>query len=279
MRYLILGSSGQIGNALVKHLKNKYHDVITYDIVHDSLQDLRVENRLFDFINQQQKIDMVYFLAFDVGGSRYLKKYQNTYDFISNNMKLMTNTFDTLSKLNLPFIFASSQMSNMDNSCYGILKNIGEKYTKSLNALVVKFWNVYGIENDLKKSHVITDFINQAVSSGKINMLTDGAETRQFLYADDCCECLEILASKYNDIDKNKNWHISNFKWNSIIDVANIIKFLIPGITIHPSINKDDIQNSKHNEPDENILKYWKPITSLESGILNIIQNIKNENK
>ena len=74
MRYLILGSSGQIGNALVKHLKNKYHDVITYDIVHDSLQDLRVENRLFDFINQQQKIDMVYFLAFDVGGSRYLKK-------------------------------------------------------------------------------------------------------------------------------------------------------------------------------------------------------------
>ena len=58
-----------------------------------------------------------------------------------------------------PFVFASSQMSNMSYSPYGVMKRVGELYTKSLNGLIVKFWNVYGIEKDMEKAHVITDFI------------------------------------------------------------------------------------------------------------------------
>ena len=58
----------------------------------------------------------------------------------------MSNTFNLLKKYNKKFIFASSQMSNMDFSSYGVLKKIGEDITKSLNCLYVKFWNVYGIE-------------------------------------------------------------------------------------------------------------------------------------
>jgi hypothetical protein len=42
-------------------------------------------------------------------------------------------------------------MSNMSYSPYGVLKNVGELYTKSLNGLIVKFWNVYGIEKTMKK--------------------------------------------------------------------------------------------------------------------------------
>ena len=42
---------------------------------------------------------------------------------------------------------ASSQMSNMSYS-HGTLKRVGELYTESLGGLVVKFWNVYGIEKD-----------------------------------------------------------------------------------------------------------------------------------
>ena len=34
----------------------------------------------------------------------------------------------------------------MDFSSYGTLKKLGEDVTKSLNAIYVKFWNVYGIE-------------------------------------------------------------------------------------------------------------------------------------
>ena len=78
----------------------------------------------------------VFFLAFDVGGSRYLKKYQHTFDFINNNTHLMAQAFDALNKYNKPFVFASSQMSNMSYSPYGVLKRVGELYTKSLMVLL-----------------------------------------------------------------------------------------------------------------------------------------------
>ena len=62
----------------------------------------------------------------------------------------MENTFTMVKKFKKPFLFASSQMSNMTYSNYGILKNLGEKYSQILDGLVVKFWNVYGIEHDLR---------------------------------------------------------------------------------------------------------------------------------
>ena len=118
----------------------------------------------------------MFFLAFDVGGSRYLKKYQHTFDFINNNARLMVNVFDLLKKYRKKFVFASSQMSNMSHSPYGVMKRVGEMYTQNLNGRIVKFWNVYGIEKDLEKSHVITDFIRKGFEEGKFEMMTDGTE-------------------------------------------------------------------------------------------------------
>ena len=84
-------------------------------------------------------------------------------------------------------------MAEMSHSSYGMLKALGEKMSRDINGLVVKFWNVYGKEHDEEKSHVITDFIKMAKEEGEIKMRTDGTESRQFLYADDACEALLIL--------------------------------------------------------------------------------------
>ena len=61
----------------------------------------------------------------------------------------MENTFSLIKKIQKTFLFASSQMSNMIYSPYGLLK-ILRKYSEILGGLTVKFWNVYGIEKDLK---------------------------------------------------------------------------------------------------------------------------------
>lgn len=269
MKYLILGSEGQVGGELCKYLKSLNHEVIEFDITKDHRQDLRVKNSLQGYI---ESCDFVFFLAFDVGGSRYLKKYQKTFEFIDNNTKLLTYTFDQLKIHKKPFIFASSQMSNMSYSPYGICKSLGEIYTNSLNGLVVKFWNVYGPEKDLEKSHVITDFILKA-KEGKITMLTDGEEERQFLHAEDCSSALLILSENYNKIDREKNLHITNFEWNKIIDVANIIKNRIP-CDVQKSEQKDDVQQNKKNEPDPYILNFWNPKINLVDGINKIIDDM-----
>ena len=274
MKYLVLGSAGQIGDCLCSFLKNKGLDVLEFDIVNNQLQDLRIYNNeiLEDLIN---KCDFIYFLAFDVGGSRYLAKYQHTFDFLHNNVRLMSNTFELIKKHNKKFIFASSQMSNMSYSPYGVAKAIGERYTDALDGLTVKFWNVYGPEKDLEKSHVITDFILKAKDTGVINMLSDGLEQRQFLHADDCSDCLLELSLVYDKLDKSREYHITNFKWNSIIDVANIVASNFDNVKIVPGESKDVVQLDKRNEADDYILKFWNPKIELEEGIKMIIKQME----
>ena len=276
-KILILGSKGQVGLHLKSYLKSKNYDVIGFDIAEKNNQDLRKFNNKL-LISKIKKSDFIYFLAFDVGGSRYLKKYQNTFEFLSNNIRIMENTFTLIKKFKKPFLFASSQMSNMTYSNYGILKNIGEKYSQMLDGLVVKFWNVYGIEHDLNKSHVITDFILKGIKKKKINMLTDGQEVRDFLYAEDCCIGLEKIMLKYKEIKRlKKSIDLTSTKYVKIIYVANIIKKLLLKknikIKIIPSKLKDSVQLNKKNKADRYLFKFWKPKFSLEEGISKIINN------
>ena len=275
MKYLILGSAGQIGSALTTYLKDNGHEVGEFDLAnYDNFsQDLRYPN--LELGRMLSWCDFVFFLAFDVGGSRYLDKYQNTYSFISNNIKIMDTTFDALRATGKPFIFASSQMSNMHHSPYGVCKAIGEAYTKTLNGLIVKFWNVYGVERDFEKAHVITDFILKA-RKGRIDMLTDGSESREFLYVTDACRCLEILSRKYDEISREDNLHITNGISIKILEIAQIIQFTIP-CEIVPSTQKDSVQGDKKNQADFYIRKFWQSSIDINTGIKLIIAAMKEE--
>lgn len=272
MKYLVLGSSGQIGSELCKYLRKEGHQVVEFDIVNSDSQDLRIQGILEDHV---QACDFIMFLAFDVGGSRYLKKYQHTYEFLENNTKLTLFSFETIRKYNKPFLYASSQMANMSYSPYGVCKSLAEIFASSLNGITVKFWNVYGPEHDLEKAHVITDFVLKA-KEGKITMLTDGTEERQFLHAQDCSECLTILSQKYDEIDRTKNLHVTNFEWNTILEVAQAINEYIP-CEIEPSTEKDMVQLNKRNEPDPYILNFWKPKIGLKEGIGLVIKEMSND--
>jgi len=268
MKILILGSDGQIGSALTTHLKNLKYEVVDFDIFSNTKNDLREPNILNNILPDT---DFVFFLAFDVGGSAYLKEYQDSFIFISNNIKIMNNTFDSLKKYKTPFIFTSSQMSNMSYSSYGILKHIGEKYTHCLNGKIVKLWNVYGYERNLIKSHVITDFILSAKNNKIINMRTNGKESRQFLYSDDCGECLEILMNKFYELTEIE-YDVTNFEWTSILDIANIIARNFPNTVINIGEKSDELQKNALREPSTDILRYWQPKTSINKGIKKIIE-------
>ena len=99
MKILVLGSSGQVGAYLVEYLREKGHEVIEFDKNKDPhWQDLTMNNNAY-LMECMIKADFVFFLAFDVGGSRYLKKYQHTYRFLHNNTKMMANVFEQLESI------------------------------------------------------------------------------------------------------------------------------------------------------------------------------------
>ena len=201
----------------------------------------------------------------------YLKEKENTFDFVNNNVKLLANTFKFIKEYNKPFIFTSTQMSDMTHSSYGNAKLIGEKYTAALNGLYVKLWNVYGPEMNVEedRAHVITDFINMAKYDGTINMLTSGQESRQFLYVEDCCEALYKLSKNYDSISRKEEIHISSFKWETIENVAKVISELYNCQYTKGNL-KDTVQLNLKYEPSTYILKHWEPKTPLTEGVKKI---------
>ena len=278
MRVLILGSEGQVGAYLTEYLRNKGHEVLEFDVVNGRHQDMTyIPNA--ELHRKVMLADYVFFLAFDVGGSHYLKKYQHTFDFINNNTRLMAQTFGLLDQYKKPFLFASSQMSSMSYSPYGVLKRVGELYTKSLGGLIVKFWNVYGIEKDMEKAHVITDFIAKGFETGNIDMMTDGTEEREFLYAEDCCEALETLMQKHSDFTSDNELHITTGVSTSILEIARNIQSLFKEIgkevDVTPSPSKDEVQKDARNIPDPYIRRVWEPKTSVPDGIKKVFEEMK----
>ena len=277
-RVLILGSSGQIGAHLTEYLKAKDYDVREFDAVNGEHQDMtEIPNQ--ELHRNIMCADFIFFLAFDVGGSHYLKKYQHTFKFINNNTRVMANAFTLIERYNKPFVFASSQMSNMSYSPYGVMKRVGELYTKSLGGLIVKFWNVYGIEKDMEKAHVITDFIVKGFETGTIDMMTDGTEEREFLYAEDCCEALETIMQEYSDFTSDNELHITTGVSTSILGIARTIQSLFKEIGkevgIAPSPSKDEVQKDARNVPDTYIRKWWEPKTSVSDGVRKVFEEMK----
>ena len=280
MRITILGSSGQIGAYLTEYLTKKGHDVRSFDKNDGDQYDMtKIPNP--DLHARISTSEFVFFLAFDVGGSRYLKKYQHTFKFIDNNTRMMANAFKYLEQYKVPCVFASSQMSSMSYSPYGVMKRVGELYTKSLGGLIVKFWNVYGIEKDHEKAHVITDFIRKGFETGVIDMLTDGTEQREFLYAEDCCEALESVMERYTEHSSDSELHITSFQSTTILEIGKIIQGLFKSqgkkITLNPAQAKDEVQKDARNEANPHIKKWWKPKTSIEDGIEKIYEEMRKD--
>ena len=159
------------------------------------------------------------------------------------------------------------------------MKREGELYTKSLNGLIVKFWNVFGIETDMEKAHVITDFIKKGFETGTIDMMTDGTEEREFLYAEDCCEALEKVMEYYDHLHSDDDLHITTGDSTSILGIARTIQSLFKEIgrevAIVPSESKDEVQKDARNVPDPYIKQWWQPKTSVTEGITKVFTEMK----
>ena len=260
MKILILGSEGVIGSSLCRHLHSCGHEIIRWDIKLTNDHDLSNSLNIYKLKNAIDESDFIFFLAYDVGGAKYI--WDVDLDFINRNNMIMINTFNLLK--DKKFIFASSTMFNMDN-VYGTLKYMGEHYTRKLGGISARFWNVYGPENVSEKSHVITDMIHRYKTKGYIDLMTDGEEERQFLHTDDCAKCLSIVMENYEDIQrKTDSVDITSFESTKIIDVAKCICD-----DVRPSENKMNTHD-RFNEPRDFILQYWKPEISLKEGIASL---------
>jgi nucleoside-diphosphate-sugar epimerase len=262
LKYLVLGGSGFIGNSLVIYLKKLGHKVTNLDIVQDSKNDLRKMK-----IENIEDFDGCFFLAWDVGGSKYLNKKENWNSQYQNNISLINNVIPQLEKNKIPFLFVSSQLAGVDNSPYSLTKQLAENYCRTIeNCVVARQWNAYGvIEKADIKSHVVSDLVLSALSTNKIQLLTTGEEQRKFIHIQDICNAYYIMLTKHT----GNIYDVSSGGYISILNLAEIIS-KYTGADIKPGLAKgtEPIVTEYPTVPE------WQPKISIDEGIKNLIQKI-----
>ncbi len=258
---LVLGSHGFVGTSFCRYLENIGDTVVPFDMKHAAEEDGRSAQLCLD------GIDKVYFLAWEVGGSKYLYRSDTQLSQLDWNLRLMSNVMPQLQAARLPFLFVSSQLAEEYDTVYGVTKRLGEVWTHLLGGVRVRLWNVYGpAEQETERSHVISDFVMQALTTGKITMLTTGQEQRQFIYIDD------VAAAFHSALERRLGgvYDVTSFEWVRIVDVAEIIAGYT-GATVIPGSKV----GSTPITPIRGRVPGWFPAVSIEEGIRRTVEQCK----
>ena len=259
---LVLGSGGVVGTGLVHELRKRSHSVI--EIRNRLHIDLRVNNSLGHLYNED--IDFCFFLACEVGGSKYITSTLNDKAIWDYNMDIYDNVFHFLRMKKTPFIFSSSQLA-VSMSTYRKAKLRGEKLMETIPyGKSVRFWNVYGPEKIGSKSHIISDWIHQCLRHGYLESRTSGDEKRQFVHSSEMAVSLSDIMDSFEKVPKVLD--VTSGVWLTMRNIANIIT-AVSGKPCQHRFTKSNSSNMMGLEPSNP----WIVKADIWSGIRSMVHH------
>ena len=208
-----------------------------------------------------------WFLAWDVGGAKYLTAEQEQLGILRSNLRICESVFAWIESTRTPFTFVGTQMAGYANA-YGITKQVGEYWAGLLpGGLVARLWNCYGPEPVTRKSYLLPDLVHQGVTRGRIRLMTSGAEQRQFLHADDCAdgliqqrECGQPVAD------------LTSGQWVTVASVAAAVaRELECPLTLGERPGYDTLVEPVHR------LAGWQPRIGLPEGIRAVVRVMREQ--
>lgn len=263
IKNLVIGSDGFVGKPLCEYLVAAGEEIIRFDIKRSKNEDARLANLSL------KEVDRVYFLAWEVGGAKYLYRDDIQFLQLDSNLKLMLNVFPQLQAAKIPFLFVSSQLAEEHDTVYGSTKRLGEVWSHLLNGVRVRLWNVYGAyEPASERSHVVADFVWQSLTNGEIRMMTTGEELRQFIFIDDVCRAFhQAIGLQLDGI-----YDVTSFEWVPVRRVADIICSLT-GARVVPG----ERCGSTPITPMRGKIAGWNAGVSLEEGLARTVALFKEQ--
>lgn len=232
-RILVNGAGGFIGGHLVKQLKRDGHWVRAVDLKHHEYAPSSADEFIIGDLRDQtvtrdavKDIDEIYQLAADMGGAGYIFTGEHDADVMHNSATINLNTLEYGRKAGIRKFFYSSsaciypeynQRDPENPKCsedsaypaapdseYGWEKLFSERlylaYHRNygLDVRIARFHNIFGPEGTWrggkeKAPAALCRKVAEAPYGGEIEIWGDGAQTRSFLYIDECVEAVQRL--------------------------------------------------------------------------------------
>ena len=303
MKILITGGAGFIGSNLTERLVNDGHEVVVLD---NLLRGNKIKRNIFSkitFVEGDVRdealvleiakgCDIIFHLAAVLGVDVVADNPVETMDVEVIGTR---NVIKAAERHNIEKILYASTSGIYGHSAiesalteevlvdprtsYAMAKRYNEIYLashheeKGLNAVALRFFNVYGENQDNRM--VVPRFFEQAVEGKPITVFGSGQQTRDFTYIDDTVEaCVRLM-----DV---KGYHIVNIaneaEWN-IEHLANEIKQITNSsseITFLDAPKKRyDYEVERRVGSSDKLMKLTgtKPTTSLQEGLALIYES------
>jgi len=134
---------------------------------------------------------------------------------------------------------------------------------------IVRIFNTYGPKMMIGDGRVVSNFINQALTSGLITVYGDGKQTRSFCYVSDTIRGLIALMN--SEITSPVN--IGNPTEMTILELAEKIMTLVDNdsVIVHEGLPTDDPSRRKPDITKAKTLLGWEPKISLGEGLSHTI--------
>lgn len=290
-KILIAGSTGLVGSALTKQLKEKgYKNLLTPT---RKQLNLIIQTDVLDYFNKN-KPEYVFLAAAKVGG--IMANATMPADFIYQNLMIQNNV------IHVSLVTEITKLLCLGSSCIypkfaqqpikeeyllsGYLEDTNKPYAIAkiagltmcqayhdqygLNVVCAMPTNLYGPNDNFNTNtaHVLPSLIrkfHEAKPHHPVSLWGDGTPKREFLYVDDLANALIFLMKNHND---PKPINVGTGKDISIKELAELIQF-ISGHTGEIVWDKTKPNGTPRKVLDISKIKQlgWSPHTKLEEGI------------
>ncbi len=313
---IVTGGAGFIGSHLCARLLDMGYKVIAIDSLITSNGknvDQLKENDNFQFIHQDVTLPLAEELNADYVFHLASPASPNHHSEISYHKlameTMMVNTTGTHQLLdfalrnNAKFLFASTSEVYGDplqhpqketyngnvsttgpRSVYDEAKRFGETLVayycreKNLDARIIRIFNTYGPNMNMKDMRMLIVFILQALKGQSITIFGDGSQTRSLCYVSDTVE--GMIKLMFGSDTRGEIVNIGSPEEHTILEYATMVKNLVNAdvkIEFSEALPQNDPLRRQPDITKAKQLLNWEPRVSLEEGLRKTIDYFKSE--